>query len=363
MVFTSSRKKNSKFYWLELGFILLGIIGWNPSIITNLLESKGTAVIQQPFPPQYSQQGYNQQGYQAYNQQANNRGYPFVQYPYDPSSYQSGNDSQLYSNLQNTAGQIGQYALTAASQLLRPTGNAGTFPTTSYDPMSVQRSAASVDPYAYSQPQAQSLANPSYVTNPQQLANQQYYANQQNQSQQPYNYGAQNANGSQYGYPVNPGFQNSPPNSSGTWSNGYPANMTAPATSVPPASLNSQYNPQSTFSSWPSTSSSAYSQQNRGYSNGFPTTAHLQTNANNAQYPAVGQYGAYGQYGAGNTSQYQNAAYPPSTANFNPASTNVNGFVPAGSTANSLGIQPNRNGYSNGYLPLNPATNGTMGRY
>jgi len=313
MVFTSSRKKNSKFYWLELGFIVLGIIGWNPSIITNLLESKGTAILQQPYPPQYSQQGYNQQGYsqqgynqqgynqqgyqgynqqgyQGYNQQANHLGYPgqpFVQNPYDPSSYQSGNNAQLYSNLQNTAGQIGQYALTAASQLLRPTGNAGTFPTTSYDPMSIQRSAASVDPYAYSQSQTQNLANPLYMSNPQQLANQPYYANPQNQSQQPYNDGAPNANGSQYGYPVNTGFQNPQPNSSGTW----------------------------------------------------------------------------GQYGAGNTSQYQNAAYPPSTANFNPASTNLHGFVPAGSTANSLGIQANRNGYSNGYLPLNPATNGTSGRY
>jgi len=324
MVFASSRKKNSKFYWLELGFILLGIIGWNPSIITSVLESKGTAIIQQQFPTQYHQaNNYQRNNYQGNNYQGNNyqgsiRGYdgqPIVQNPYDRSHDQPGSNSQLYTNLQNTAGQTSFYA------------------------------------------------------NPQQLFSQQSLANQQNQAQQPYNYGAQNSSGSQWGYPINTGLQNSQPTSNGTWNNGYPASTTAPATTVPPATLNSPYNSQSTFSNWPSTSPSAYSQQNSGYSSGFPTTANLQTNAINPQFPTVsqygayGQYGTYGQYGAGNPSQFQNAAYPPSAANFNPASTNFNGFVPAGSTANSLGAQPNRYGYSNGYQPLNPATNATSGRY
>jgi hypothetical protein len=300
MVFASSRKKNSKFYWLELGFILLGIIGWNPSIITSVLESKGTAIIQQQFPTQY---------HQANNYQRNNyQGQPIIQNPYDRSHDQPGSHSQLYTNLQNTA-------------------------------------------------------DPSFYANPQQLFSQQSLANQQNQAQQPYNYGAQNSSGSQWGYPINTGLQNSQPTSNGTWNSGYPASTTAPATTVPPATLNSPYNSQSTFSNWPSTSPSAYSQQNSGYSSGFPTTANLQTNAINPQFPTVSQYGAYGQYGSGNPSQFQNAAYPPSAANFNPASTNFNGFVPAGSTANSLGAQPNRYGYSNGYQPLNPATNATSGRY
>lgn len=300
MVFASSRKKNSKFYWLELGFILLGIIGWNPSIITSVLESKGTAIIQQQFPTQYHQ-GNNYQG-------NNYQGQPIIQNPYDRSHNQPGSHSQLYTNLQNTA-------------------------------------------------------DPSFYANPQQLFSQQSLANQQNQAQQPYNYGAQNSSGSPWGYPINTGLQNSQPTSNGTWNSGYPASTTAPATTVPPATLNSPYNSQSTFSNWPSTSPSAYSQQSSGYSSGFPTTANLQTNAINPQFPTVSQYGAYGQYGAGNPSQFQNAAYPPSAANFNPASANFNGFVPAGSTANSLGAQPNRYGYSNGYQPLNPATNATSGRY
>jgi hypothetical protein len=364
MVFTSSRKKNSKFYWLELGFMVFGVVLWNPSIITSVFESKGTAVIQQQFPPQYN--------YQTNSYQPNNRGYQgqaFAQNAYDQINYQQpgyqqpGIDSQIYSNFQNTAGQLGQYALTAASQLLRPNVNSGAFPTTSYDPMAGQRTAASIDPYAYAQSQARNPANPSYYANPQQLASQQYFANQQNPTQPSYNYGAQNTSGSQYGYPVNTGFQNSQPNASGYWNNGYPTNTAAPTTTVPPATITSSYNSQSTLSNWPSTSSSTYSQQNRGYSNGFPTTANLPSNVNYGQYPTYGQNGSYSQYGVGNTSPYQNTAYPPSTTNFNPMSTNINGFVPAGSTANSLGIPANRNGYSGSYQPLNPAMNGTSGRY
>ncbi|MCE3017206.1 MAG: hypothetical protein ACK56W_09935 [Pirellula sp.] len=303
MVFTSSRKKNSKFYWLELGFILLGIIGWNPSILTSVFESKGTAVIQQQFPPQY------------------------------------------------------------ASQLLRPNVNSGAFPTTSYDSMAGQRTAASIDPYAYTQSQTRNPANASYYANPQQLASQQYFANQQYPAQPSYNYGAQNTSGSQYGYPVNTGIQNSQPSPSGYWNNGYPTNTAAPTTTLPPATMTSSYNSQSTLYNWPSTSSSAYSQQNRGYSNGFPTTANLPSNVAYGQYPTYGQNSSYSQYGVGNTSPYQNTSYPPSTTNFNPMGTNINGFVPVGSTANSLGITTNQNGYLDSYQPLNPATTGTRGRY
>ena len=125
MVFTSSRKKNSRYYWLELGFMALGVILWNPSMITDLLESKGTAVVQNQYPSQ-SNYAWNTRGYP---------GQPNAQNPYQLTSYYPSNDSIPHADLQNAAGRLGQYALTAASQWLRPTIGSGVIPSTSlYDP-------------------------------------------------------------------------------------------------------------------------------------------------------------------------------------------------------------------------------------
>ncbi len=54
MSITKTRKKNSRFYWAELGFLALGLVGLNPTLLTDLLiGSTVPAPSTAPVPPFY----------------------------------------------------------------------------------------------------------------------------------------------------------------------------------------------------------------------------------------------------------------------------------------------------------------------
>ncbi len=99
MSFTNPRRKNARFYWAELGFLALGLIGINPNILSFLLggpvptqtapakpliQTSASLNTASPYP---STNTYNSHSYYGSTTAGQQQQYPPPQYPYSqPSS-------------------------------------------------------------------------------------------------------------------------------------------------------------------------------------------------------------------------------------------------------------------------------------
>jgi hypothetical protein len=96
---TRRRRKKRRFYWVELGFLLLGLIGLRPEILTEFFPNQRVSIPATAYYPQPLLQPVYQPVYQAPPQQLT-YGYPQYQQPYQqlqqptyqqyPAFYDSG---------------------------------------------------------------------------------------------------------------------------------------------------------------------------------------------------------------------------------------------------------------------------------
>jgi hypothetical protein len=109
---TRHRRKKRRFYWVELGFLLLGLIGLRPEILTELLPHHQNHYVPVPSPqtflqpiyqvPEQQTHGYSYpayynhpQGQLAYNPGYQTASYPVANYPpasYPPATYLPANN-------------------------------------------------------------------------------------------------------------------------------------------------------------------------------------------------------------------------------------------------------------------------------
>lgn len=78
---TRRRRKKRRFYWVELGFLILGLIGLRPEILTEVFPSRRPIEPATTYYPQQLLQPVYQPVYQAQPQQLT-YGYPQYQQPY-----------------------------------------------------------------------------------------------------------------------------------------------------------------------------------------------------------------------------------------------------------------------------------------
>ncbi|XZE34790.1 hypothetical protein SH501x_000262 [Pirellulaceae bacterium SH501] len=340
MSITKTRKKNSRFYWAELGFLALGLVGLNPTLLTDLLIGATTPVPQSPpaqpfygYPtssPAYSPYGafqpsaYAPNGWNGVNQTNPPSAY-FQQTGYGASQPTASTFSQP--EIQLLASRVSEYLSNTASQWWNSQPGA-------------QGSSQDL------RPSTAGLA-PGYAPN--------YPSYQQNNpSGGMLPYGGAGQFGASTGYGA-AGYGNA-------WQNQLPSTGT-PATVPPPS-----YNVQGSVP-FPSTTGATYSAQ-------LPSGASAYANPSAMNYQTTQQPNLVRGY----PSNYQTLANPGS-------------FVPAGSTANvmqqrqtqtslpttSPSSQNNQNGWASPYPaynnvsttpspatgvpPVGAPTNGYYGRY
>lgn len=137
MSITKTRKKNSRFYWAELGFLALGLVGLNPTLLTDLLigstvPAPSTAPVS-PFyghptsAPAYSPYGaYPPNTFAPTGWNGANQAYPqsayFQQTGYGASQPTASTLSQP--DIQFLASRVGEYLSSTASQWWNSQGGA-----------------------------------------------------------------------------------------------------------------------------------------------------------------------------------------------------------------------------------------------
>ncbi|MFM8189672.1 MAG: hypothetical protein ACKN85_14425 [Pirellula sp.] len=77
---TRHRRKKRRFYWVELGFLLLGLIGLRPEILTELLPNHQNHYVPVPSPQTFLQPIYQVPGQQTHG------------YSYPPATYLPANN-------------------------------------------------------------------------------------------------------------------------------------------------------------------------------------------------------------------------------------------------------------------------------
>lgn len=98
MSINKTRKKNSRFYWAELGFLALGLVGLNPSLLTDLLIGSTVPALPNIAPqPLYGYPTPSSGPYGAYP--AN----PYAATPYANSGWSGANPNYQTTNYPNTA--------------------------------------------------------------------------------------------------------------------------------------------------------------------------------------------------------------------------------------------------------------------
>jgi hypothetical protein len=285
---TKTRKKNSRFYWAELGFLVLGLVGLNPSLLTDLLV--GNSV---PAPQNFSAQPLY--GHPTSSPTQSQYG------AYPPTTYAP-------------SGGYGSHQAYPPSAQFHQTGYGATPPTTSmFSQQDIPLLASQVSeylssataPWWNSPPGTQGSQN----VRPSTAGLAPTYSN---------TYPASQTNGQSGSIPSYPGEgQFGAPNSYGsTWQNPLPPIGTA--ATVPPPNYNTQG-----MIPFPSTAGATYSAQ-------LPSGASVYANpagfSNQAPQPA--------NLVRGYSSNYQTLANPGS-------------FMPAGSTANVMQQRQTQAGYAN----------------
>lgn len=102
--FTRRRRKKQRFYWVELGFLLLGIIGLKPEILTELLPSNRANVQSLSQLPTYNTLYVPVQALQPVLQQPYGAYQPLYQVAQQPTSqayslYGAPNQQQVHQQL------------------------------------------------------------------------------------------------------------------------------------------------------------------------------------------------------------------------------------------------------------------------
>ena len=310
------QKRQSRFYWAELGFMALGLLGLQPALFTNFLMGTQSK-------PAYNDASYANPQLQSFE------------------IYKDWAASQLASIL--THGQAGPVN-TGNGWLPQPVGTNGALPSTTFAPNNFVPNQVAAN-YTHPSPYAQQQ-----YTYPQQTYPQQTYAQQPHSqsaaygqgaygsptygsptyAQAPYNYPTQNLAASPQNYAAQPTYSNH------ASSNQNQAAYMAQAN--PPYSAYGQ--PQSQWTPAQSTSSHNYSQG--GYNP-------IASTGNN--YPAYGNAG----YAATTNpaSSYQASSYPASNYQ---AGWNQNYNSPAASPTYSPLTGQSHLGHSNTYQPYVPNT-------
>ncbi|AMV30957.1 hypothetical protein VN12_02500 [Pirellula sp. SH-Sr6A] len=160
MSINKTRKKNSRFYWAELGFLALGLVGLNPSLLTDLLIGSTVPVPQNiPSQPLYGYPPPTSAPYGAYpgNPYTDN-GWHGATPNYQPTAYfpqssyanpQTAGGLISQPDIQLLASRVGEYLSGSASQWW------GSQQTPSATPDLRPSTAGLANPYAASYPNYQ----------------------------------------------------------------------------------------------------------------------------------------------------------------------------------------------------------------